>query len=157
MSALILMLLVLGAVLLVAEAHVVSFGVLGVAGVAALVAAAALAVDAAGGGTLAALAVAVPVAGVCGAGVLLVATKALAATRQRPVGGRAGLVGRIGVVRRAVAPVGDVLVAGELWRAHPSWDAEDEPAMLEGEHVVVERVQGLTVAVRRAEEWEVRP
>ena len=27
----------------------------------------------------------------------------------------------------------------------------------EGEHVVVEQVQGLTLSVRRAEEWEVLP
>lgn len=157
MVALILTLLVVGAVLLVAEAHVVSFGVLGITGVAALVAAAVLAVDASGGGTVAALAVAVPIAAVLGAGVVVAAGKAAQVARRRPAGGTAGLVGRVGVVRRALAPVGDVLVAGELWRAHPSWGAEDEPDLREGEHVVVERVQGLTVAVRRAEEWEVRP
>jgi hypothetical protein len=33
----------------------------------------------------------------------------------------------------------------------------DERALLEGEPVVVERVSGLTVSVRRAEEWEVLP
>jgi membrane protein implicated in regulation of membrane protease activity len=59
------------------------------------------------------------------------------------------------VVRRTPAPVGDVLVEGELWRARTSW--EEEPALREGEHVVIEQVHGLTLGVRRAEEWEVLP
>ena len=48
---------------------------------------------------------------------------------------------------------GHVLVAGERWRARRSWP--DEPALTEGDQVVVEQVQGLTLSVRRAEEWEV--
>ena len=59
------------------------------------------------------------------------------------------------MVHHAPAPVGDVLVEGELWRARASW--ADEPALCEGEHVVIEQVHGLTLAVRRAEEWEVLP
>ena len=39
------------------------------------------------------------------------------------------------------------------WRARRSWP--DEPALAEGDQVVVEQVQGLTLSVRRAEEWEV--
>ena len=44
---------------------------------------------------------------------------------------------------------------GELWRARPVVEATSESAPGEGEHVVVEQVQGLTLSVRRAEEWEV--
>ena len=33
----------------------------------------------------------------------------------------------------------------------------DGAALREGEHVVVEQVHGLTLSVRRAEEWEVLP
>jgi membrane-bound ClpP family serine protease len=153
MTALIVALLVTGAALLVAEAHLASYGVLGIAGVFALVAAAVLAVDASGGSVLLALALAVPVAAGLGA-VLFVATRAaLATARRRPATGAAALVGRVGVVRRAVEPVGDVVIEGELWRARTSW--ADEPPPREGEHVVVEQVHGLTLSVRRAEEWEV--
>jgi membrane-bound serine protease (ClpP class) len=52
--------------------------------------------------------------------------------------------------------VGDVVVEGELWRARRSW-ADEEPPPAEGEHVVIEQVHGLTLSVRRAEEWEVLP
>jgi membrane-bound serine protease (ClpP class) len=88
---------------------------------------------------------------------LIVVRLAREATR-RPVRGAAeGLVGRVGVVRRSLDPVGCVLLAGELWRARPSWADEDEPPPAEGELVIVERVQGLTLSVRRAEDWEVGP
>ncbi len=153
MSALTVALLVSGALLLVAEAHLASYGILGIAGTVALVSGAALALSAAGAGTALALALTLPVALGLMAFALIAARKALAMRRRRPRGGADGLIGRIGVVRRAPAPLGAVLVDGELRRARPSWD--DEPALHEGEYVVVERVHGLTLGVRRAEEWEV--
>jgi membrane-bound serine protease (ClpP class) len=156
MTALIVALLVVGALLLVAEAHLVSYGVLGVAGVLALIAGGVLAVDAAGGSVLLAFALTLPVALGLVALMIVAGRKALAVRRRRPASGAAGLIGRVGVVRHAPAPVGDVLVEGELWRARSSW-ADDEPALCEGEHVVVEQVHGLTLAVRRAEDWEVLP
>lgn len=156
MTALIVVLLVLGASLLVAEAHVASYGILGVAGVALLALAGALAVGAAGGSVALALALVVPVAAVTIALVFIGGRKALAVSRLRPKGGADGLIGRVGVVRRTVAPVGDILVEGELWRARRSL-ADAERALGEGEHVVVESVRGLTLSVRRAEEWELLP
>jgi membrane-bound ClpP family serine protease len=156
MTALIVLLLGTGAALLVAEAHVTSYGVLGLAGIAALVAGGVLAVDAAGGSVFLAFALALPVAAGLIALVAVAGRKSLEVGRRRPLGGADGLVGRVGVVRRALTPVGDVLVGGELWRARRSW-ADGEPAPREGEHVVVEQVRGLTVSVRRAEEWELLP
>jgi membrane protein implicated in regulation of membrane protease activity len=150
MTALILASLVTGASLLVAEAHLASYGLLGIAGVLALAAGGVMAVGAAGGSLLVALALVLPVALVVAALVAIAGRKALAVSRRRPSN---GLVGRVGVVRHPVEPVGDVLVAGELWRARCSWD-DGEPPPREGEHVVVERVHGLTLSVRRAEEWE---
>jgi membrane-bound serine protease (ClpP class) len=156
MTGLSVVLMIAGALLLVAEAHVVSYGVLGVAGILSLVAGAVLAVDAAGGSVAVALALAIPMALVAVALLLIAGRKALALRRRRPQGGSTGLIGRVGVVRQAPTPIGHVLVEGELWRARNSW-ADDEPALREGEHVVVEQVHGLTLAVRRAEEWEVLP
>jgi membrane-bound serine protease (ClpP class) len=157
MDALIVALTLTGAVLLVAEAHVVSFGVLGGAGILAMVLAAVLAVGEAGGGALAALAVTIPVAAVLSALLVIATRKSLAVRRKRVQGGSEGLIGRIGVVRHAVAPEGDVFVSGELWHARQSVMEDDEPALSAGEKVVVERVNGLTLTVRRAEEWEVLP
>jgi membrane protein implicated in regulation of membrane protease activity len=89
---------------------------------------------------------------------LVIATrKSLAVRRRRVLGGSEGLIGRVGVVRHAVAPEGDVFVSGELWHARQCLTEDDEPALAEGEKVVVERVNGLTLTVRRAEEWEVLP
>jgi membrane-bound serine protease (ClpP class) len=156
MTGLSVALMITGALLLVAEAHVASYGALGVAGILAFVGGAVLAVDAAGGSVAVALAFALPVALVLVALMVVASRKALALRRRRPKGGSTGLIGCVGVVRRAPSPVGHVLVEGELWRARTSW-ADGEPALREGEHVVVEQVHGLTLAVRRAEEWEVLP
>jgi membrane-bound serine protease (ClpP class) len=150
MTALAVALLVTGAALLVAEAHLTSYGVLGTTGTLALVAGGVLAVAAAGGSVALALALVLPVAAVLAVFTLIATRKALAARRLRPQGGAAGLIGRVGVMRH-----GDVMVEGELWRARASW--ADEPALREGDHVVIEQVHGLTLAVRRAEEWEVLP
>ena len=150
MTALAVALLVTGAALLVAEAHVTSYGVLGLTGTLALVAGGVLAVEAAGGSVALALALVIPVAALLAVFTLIATRKALAARRLRPRSGAAGLIGRVGVMRH-----GDVMVEGELWRAHPSW--ADEGALREGEHVVIEQVHGLTLGVRRAEEWEVMP
>src|SRR5687767_15785079 len=91
-------LLIAGAVLAVAEAHVPS-GALGAAGLVALIAGAAITLTAAGGG----LALAVPAAigaGAVGAGYLVLATRKVAVARHALVrGGAEELVGRVAVVR----------------------------------------------------------
>ncbi|MBD0280775.1 MAG: serine protease [Thermoleophilaceae bacterium] len=148
-----IVLLVLGAVLLVAEAHLPSFGALGVAGVAALVTGAAIAVDAAGGGLALILAVTVMIGLGAGALLLYAVRASLPLARARARTGAEALVGHIGVVRRPLTPVGQIQVDGALWRARPCWE-EEGLTLRVGEHVVVERVNGLTLSVRRAEEWE---
>jgi len=57
-------------------------------------------------------------------------------------------------VRRWSEPAGQVFVEGALWRARHDPMEADEPRLHEGDPVVVERVSGLTLCVRRAEEWE---
>src|SRR6266550_3570054 len=46
-----------------------------------------------------------------------------------------------------------VFVDGSLWRAEPS-PIHEQAELHEGDQVVVERVSGLTLCVRKAEEWE---
>jgi len=146
-------LLLAGAGLLVAEAHLPSYGALGLGGVVALVAGAAIAVDGSGGGTALIVGVAAIVA--IGALALLgvIARATLAASRPRARTGAEGLIGHVGVIRRAPAPLGQVYVDGALWRARPCM--EDELDV--GDPVVVERVNGMVLSVRRAEEWEIEP
>ena len=81
--------------------------------------------------------------------------EARAIGRRQVQSGAEGLIGHVGVVRRRIDPLGDVAVDGELWRARRSWVTEDEPPLAEGDRVVVDSVHGLTLHVRRAEEWEV--
>jgi membrane-bound ClpP family serine protease len=145
-------LLLVGAALLVAEAHVPA-GILGVLGGVALVGGMALAIAGAGAG------LAIVVAGMLAGGAvaslwLAVATrKAMATRRLRVSSGREALSGRMGVVRSWDAGGGQVLVDGALWRARKSL-MDDDGELGVGDSVVVERVSGLTLAVRRAEEWE---
>jgi membrane-bound ClpP family serine protease len=150
-----LVLLLVGATLVVVEAHVPN-GVAGVAGGLALVAGGIVAIAGAGGS----LALAVPVGIGVGAAVagwmLLVATKTAAARRTRIQSGREALSGRVGVVRGWSEATGSVFVDGALWRAR-LWDLEEEPELRSGDAVVVEHVNGLTLTVRHAEDWELAP
>jgi membrane-bound serine protease (ClpP class) len=140
-------LLLIGVVLVVAEAHIAAAGALGAIGTAAAIAGAIIAVDAAGGGLVLGIALGLLLALALG-GFLVVATLKVARTRPgRPRSGREALVGQHGLAR---AP-DRVFVDGALWSARPCFDDERiEP----GDEVVVERVDGLTLTVRKADPWE---
>jgi membrane-bound ClpP family serine protease len=145
-------LLLVGAALLVAEAHVPA-GVLGIAGGIALAVGSALAIAGAGAGLVVVLPAVLAVAAVTGLWLAIAAPKALATRRLRASSGREALSGHLGVVRSWSDGGGQVFVDGALWRARPSMLDEDEE-LGEGDPVVVDRVSGLTLAVRRAEDWE---
>jgi membrane protein implicated in regulation of membrane protease activity len=146
--------MICGAALLAAEAHVTA-GFLGVTGTVALAVGIALAIAGAGGGLALVLAGVAAAALVAVAWVGLIARSVLRTRTQHAVSGREGLSGRLGVVRAwSGANGGQVLVDGALWRARASVLEQDAPHLNVGDPVVVERVRGLTLTVRRAEEWE---
>jgi membrane protein implicated in regulation of membrane protease activity/nucleotide-binding universal stress UspA family protein len=156
MAAAVGFLLVLGVALLVAELALSAHGVLATMGIVALIAGIVLAMFDAIGGVAVVLALIAPVIAGLGALALLALRLALAAGGKRARCGAEGLVGHIGVVRRPLDPLGHVAIDGELWHARRSWAVEN--TMLgEGESVVVDRVDGLTLSVRPAEVWEVEP
>jgi membrane-bound serine protease (ClpP class) len=148
-------LLIAGVVLLVAEAHVVSGGALGALGVVALIAGTLLAVDGAGGGLALGLVLALIVAVVLG-GALLLALRAIGRTTPRHVRtGREALIGAAGRAREPLdADGGHVLVDGAIWQAR---NVNPEEPVDAGDSIVVERIDGLTLSVRRAEIWELQP
>ena len=155
MSTLGVILVLVGAALMVAEAHVPSHGALGTGAATALTAGVVLALSGAGaaGGAVVAAGVTVALAGLALAWLLLV--KSLAAHRLAVRSGPRALTGRVATVRTVPAPVGQVQLDGALWRAR-MWDLEEEGApVAEGSAVVVESIDGLTLTVRPAEEWEV--
>lgn len=153
MTALAFALLLVGAALVVAEAHVPG-GILGVAGGVALIAGAIILSSALGGGAVLAVPVAVGLGAAATGWALLVTRKAAGARRGRIQAGSEALCGRVGVVRAWSEPAGQVFVDGALWRARNGWADAGEEALHEGDLIVVERVSGLTLSVRRAEEWE---
>jgi membrane-bound ClpP family serine protease len=147
-----IVLVLTGAGLMVAEAHLPTYGLLGVAGLVSLVVGGAIAVDASGGGTALVLVFTLVLLLVAGLALAAVVRGAAAVARRRSRTGVEALVGHVGVVRHELEPVGQVFVDGALWRARPCWNEDDR--LREGDQIVVERVQGLTLSVRRAEEWE---
>jgi membrane-bound serine protease (ClpP class) len=147
-------LLVIGAVCIIVEAHVSTLGVLGAPGVLAVAVGAVLTVSGFGGGFVLGLLTAVLLA-IAGMGVLVISLdKGRAVRRRRVRTGREGLIGHLGVVRSWAEPTGSVLVDGALWSARRACSDEEGAELHEGDSVVVERLSGLTLAVRRAEEWE---
>lgn len=149
--------LLVGAILVVVETHVGSLGVLAGPGALALGVGAVLAISGLGGGIVVALTMAVllAVGGLALAG--LGVSEGRKVRTRRVSTGAEGLVGRVGVVQSWGDPTGRVRVDGALWRARRSWSDEHAQELHAGDPVVVERLSGLTLAVRPAEEWELAP
>jgi membrane-bound serine protease (ClpP class) len=157
MTALGIALLTVGAIVIIVETHLPALGMLGGPGVIALAAGAVLTVSGLGGGLLlGAITALMLTLGTVAA--LALTLKHGAAVRGRRIRtGAEGLIGRVGVVRSWGDPAGRVFVDGALWRARRSWGDDPEQDLREGDHVVVERLSGLTLAVRKAEDWELAP
>jgi membrane-bound serine protease (ClpP class) len=155
MTALGVSLLLVGAILILIEAHVPTLGVLGGPGVVALGVGAVLAVLGLGGGVILGVVAALLLAGSAGAVLALSIGKGVAVRRRRVRSGPEDLIGHLGVVRSWAELTGCVQVDGALWTARRSvLDDEDEESLHPGDTVVVDHLDGLTVSVRRAEEWE---
>jgi membrane-bound serine protease (ClpP class) len=153
MTAIGLVLLVIGVVLVVAEAHVPT-GALGSAGAAALIAGGMIAIIAAGGSAAIALPVGVVLGLGAGGWLLFVRRELTGGPRRRIRAGSEALGGRIGEVRSWSGEEGTIFVDGSLWRARCENPSADGEAFEVGDRVSVEYVSGLTLCVRRAEEWE---
>ncbi len=153
MTALGFVLLLMGAILVVAEAHAPG-GVLGVGGGVALAVGGIIVIAALGGGAVLAVPIGVALGLAAGGWALLATRTAVGSGRGRIQAGAEALCGRVGVVRRWSESAGQVFVDGALWRARHERLESDEQVLREGDTIVVERVSGLTLSVRRAEEWE---
>jgi membrane-bound serine protease (ClpP class) len=138
------LLLLLGIGMLVAEAFVTSYGVLGIGGVIAFVIGSLFLVDSSQSnlevnrGMIAGAAIAMS-AIILGLGWIVLHER-----HRRPTTGREGMVGEVGEVREAIAPgaPGRVFVHGELWRA------VSNQALDVGARVRVITVRGLEIEVR---------
>ncbi|CAM2814675.1 NfeD family protein [Prescottella defluvii] len=152
MTALGVLALVLGAALIVIEAHVPTFGVLGVAGTVLSAAGVWLLFTSGGLGMEIAVPAAAGVA-VAGFGVAVVTGRKVLRARREPVRtGAASMIGSEATVRSWDGDHGQVEADGGLWSARMEFGYTDTPRA--GEPVVVEQVRGLTLSVRRREPWE---
>jgi membrane-bound serine protease (ClpP class) len=134
----------LGAALLVAEAFMPTFGVLGVGGLVAFVLGSLFLFDAEGSGVAVARSLIAGAAAAFALVGLLVGTLVVRSQRRQASGGREGMRGAVGVARERLDPQGMVLVRGEYWTATSDTPIErDEP-------VEVVAVDGLRLRVRRA-------
>jgi membrane-bound serine protease (ClpP class) len=140
------------------ESHVPSLGVIGGPGVVALGVGAILAVAGLGGGLVLSVLAATALVAVSAATVGVSVRKGAAVRRRRVRAGPERLVGHVGVVRSWSEPAGTVQVDGSLWQARRALGHNDDAAEIQtGDPIVVERLHGLTLSVRRAEEWELMP
>jgi membrane-bound ClpP family serine protease len=158
MTSLGLALLVIGAVVAVAEAHYPTHGIAGGAGVLVMALGAVLAITGLGAGVLLALLAGGALASVGAAGVVLSVQKGSAVRHRRVRTGAEGIIGHVGTVRSWTDASGSVSVDGALWHARRSLGPDDDqdavPQLHSGDRIVVEHMNGLTLSVRPAEEWE---
>ncbi|GBD10556.1 hypothetical protein HRbin23_00200 [bacterium HR23] len=145
------LLIVLAFILFVAEVFVTSHGALGIGGAIALILGGLLLVSSAAPPNLRVNPWLVYSMATAIAGFFIFVVRTIVEDRRRrqPVTGAEGLKGQRGVARTTLDPEGTVMVEGERWRA-VSLDGRIE----EGETVVVEGRDGLTLRVRRLQRRE---
>jgi membrane-bound serine protease (ClpP class) len=138
-----LALLALGVGLLVAEAFLPTFGLVGAGGIVAFVLGSLFLFDTAGTGVAVARGLVFGVGGTLAAIMLAIAVLVVRAQRRPASGGAEGMIGALGEARERLAPAGTVVVRGEYWTA------ESEEVVDAGERVEVTGVDGLRLRVRR--------
>src|SRR5947209_6518002 len=130
MTALGVSLLLIGAVLILIEAHVPQLGLIGGPGVVALGVGAALAVGGLGGGVLLGILAALVLVAAAGGMLAITVGKGLAVRRRAIRSGPEHLIGHLGEVRSWEGVKGSVAVDGALWHARLSWPDDEEPSEL---------------------------
>ena len=141
-----LLLLLFGVVLLIAEVKVVSHGVLAVGGVVAMLIGSLMLYDSPETtGIRLSWYVVVPTVGTTAALVFFAVSMGIRALYRPSVTGESAMVGRVGVTRSALAPEGQVMIDGELWRA-----VSQDGTVAAGEPVQVAAIDGLTLKVIRS-------
>ncbi|TWP37860.1 NfeD family protein [Leekyejoonella antrihumi] len=146
----------IGLISLVIEAHVSTAGVLGAVGV--LGVAGGIGAILAGSGV--GLFITIPIAVVLAAAGLLtmamVAGEVVLARRQPLKSGPEALVGQRATIHSWNVCEGMIAADGTLWQARLAFGWED-PQPTVGQTVVINELDGLTLSVRRPTPWEVQP
>jgi membrane-bound serine protease (ClpP class) len=140
------LLIALGLLLLILEIKVTSYGLLTAGGVVSLIFGSMILVDAREPELQLTLPFVGPIVIAAVAVALFLVRLAVAAQRQRPVTGTAGMLGAAGQTMTAIPAggFGQVRAQGEIWRATSS------DSLPEGAGVRVTHIEGLTLTVRKA-------
>jgi membrane-bound serine protease (ClpP class) len=139
-----LLLILFGIVLLVAEIKIVSHGVLAIGGIISMALGSLMLFDAPEIGFRVSWWVIGPTVAATAGLFLFVVAAGVRALGRPPATGAEGLVGKLATVRERLAPEGQVLVSGEIWRAV----ADGEP-LEPGVQVRIVAVDGLTLRVTK--------
>ena len=138
-----LVLILLGVALLIGEAFMPSFGVLGIGGVISLALGSFLLFDTQESGVGVDRPIIFAAVATLASFVLAISYLVYRSQKSKPTLGFDGMLGEIGDVRAKLNPAGKVFVRGELW------NAEAEGEIDKGEKVEIVGYQGLNLKVRR--------
>jgi len=138
-----LLLILLGVALLVGEAFVPSFGVLGIGGAISLGLGSLLLFDTETSDLVVDPSIVLTAVATLTILILLVGYLVFRSQRRKPTMGLEGLLGEIGEVREKLNPTGKVFVHGEYW------NAEGDGEVAVGERVEVVGFDGMRLKVRR--------
>ncbi|MCS6305225.1 MAG: nodulation protein NfeD [Nitrospira sp.] len=134
-------LVILGAVFLLLEISVTSYGLLALGGLAAMILGGLFLIKSDAPFLQVSLFFLLPTVMAIGALIGIIAWTAVKSTRGRPVTGAEGMIGSIGIARTDLNPRGQITVQGEIW------EAVSQTPIRQGEAAEVMSVEGLTVKV----------
>jgi len=135
-----LLLIVLAIIFFIAEVKVTSFGLLSLGGLVSLTLGSIMLFEDA----RVSLKLMMPTIIMIGVFFIVISSLAFRAYRTRPVSGKEGLIGKIGLVKETIDPEGLIFVRGEYWQATSTEKIEP------GEKVEVEGADGLLLKIKRA-------
>lgn len=138
-----LALILLGVILFIAEIKVTSYGLLTVGGIIAMLLGSLMLIDTTVPFLRLSWSVVIPTVLTMSLFFVATVTLAVRAHRLRPISGREGLIGMVGVATTDLTPGGTVIVHGELW------DAESPEPLRQGDAVEVVSVENLRLRVKR--------
>ena len=134
-----LLLIVLAIIFFIAEVKVTSFGLLSLGGLVSLTLGSIMLFD----DVKVSLRLMMPTIVMIGAFFIVISSLAFRAYRTKPVSGKEGLIGSIGLVKETIDPEGLIFVHGEYWRATSTEKIEP------GEKVEVAGADGLLLEIKK--------
>ncbi len=137
-------LVILGAVFLLLEISVTSYGLLALGGLVAMTLGGLFLIKSDAPFLQISLSFLLPTVMTIGGLIGIIAWTAVKSTRGRPVTGAEGMIGSIGIARTNLNPRGQITVQGEIW------EAVSQTPIRQGEAAEVMSVEGLTVKVAPA-------